>query len=313
MAALAYPDRIGLRRPGDAPRWVLSGGTGAVMDAADPLAGVRLIVATDLDGGGREARVRQAVELSEAELRTLYGDRITWDHICQWSRRERKVLARRQERLGALVLAERRWDAAPPDQIARAMLDGVRELGLPWSAAARRLQSRIELLRNTGVDLPDCSDTGLLAALDLWLLPYLHNVWSAQTLKALDLTAALRARLGWTAARIVDAQAPAHFVTPLGRRIPIDYGTGAPEINVRVQEMFGVTRHPTVGPDHVPVRVTLTSPAGRPVQTTTDLPGFWTTSYLDLRKDMRGRYPKHPWPEDPTKSDPTLRAKPTRD
>lgn len=310
QAALAYPDRIGLRRKGDAPRWVLSGGTGARMDEAEALAGTRLIVATDLDGDAREARIRQAIALSEAELRALYADQIAWVEICDWSRRERRVLARRQERFGALALEDRRWDDAPPEAIALAMLDGARDLGLPWSPAARRLQARIELLRAQGADLPDCSDAGLLETVDAWLLPHLAGVKTAADLRALDLAAPLRARLGWEGAALTDRLAPAHFTTPLGRRVAIDYGPGAPEISVRLQEMFGVVRHPTVGPKHLPLKITLLSPAGKPVQTTMDLPGFWASSYTDVRKDMRGRYPKHPWPENPTEAAPTLRAKP---
>lgn len=311
QAALAYPDRIGLRRPGDAARWVLSGGTGAAMDSGDPLAGARLIVATDLDGKGREAMVRQAAALSEAELRGLYADRIEWVEVCEWSRRDRAVAARRQERFGALVLADRRWDDAAPEAVARAMLDGVRELGLPWSDPARRLQARVEVLRAQGVELPEFSDAGLMAALEDWLAPYLGGVRTAQDLQALDLVAPLRARLG-RAAESVDRLAPAHVETPLGRRVPVDYSGGDPAIAVRLQEMFGVTRHPAVGPQRRPVQVTLLSPAQRPVAVTTDLPGFWAGAYADVRKDMRGRYPKHPWPEDPTTAEPTLRAKPRR-
>ena len=308
--ALAYPDRIGLRRKGDDPRWILSGGTGAEMDAGDALAGARLIVASDLDGDGREARIRQAIALSEAELRGLYGDQIKWQDVCEWSRRERKVLSRRQERFGALVLEDRRWDDAPQEAVARAMLDGVRELGLPWSAAARRLQSRVELLRDQGADVPDFSDDGLMAEVEALLLPFLGGVKTAEGLKTLDLVGPLRAFLGWEATERLDRLAPGHFVTPLGRKVAIDYGMGAPEISVRLQEMFGVTQHPVIGPERLALKVTLLSPGQKPVQTTTDLPGFWASSYGDVRKDMRGRYPRHPWPEDPTQADPTLRAKP---
>lgn len=312
MAALAYPDRVGLRRAGDDPRWVLSGGRGATMDAGDPLAGARLIVATDLDGAGREARIRLALPITEAELREVHGDRIGWHDTCAWSKRARKVEARRQERLGALVLADRAWRDAPADAVARAMLEGVRDLGLPWSDAARRLQARAELLRAEGADLPDLSDAGLMTALEDWLLPYLAGVSDAAGLKALDLVGPLQARLGWEGQEMLDRMAPASFTTPLGRKVAIDYSGEAPEIALRLQEMFGVTEHPVVGPRRLPLRVTLLSPAGRPVQTTMDLPGFWATSYADVRKDMRGRYPRHPWPEDPTLADPTLRAKPRK-
>ena len=313
MAALAYPDRIGLRRKGDAPRYVLSGGKGAVLADADPLAQTRLLVATDLDGDPREARIRQAASLTEAGLRRLHGGRIAWRELCEWSRRENRVLARRQEAFGALVLDDRPWPEAPPEAIARSAADGVRALGLAalgWSEAARRLQARAELLRTQGEDLPDLSDEGLLSTLDSWLGPHLGSVRAAADLKALDPLEPLRQHLGWEALRRLDRLAPPAYETPLGRKVPIDYSGEAPEIAVRLQEMFGVTVHPAVGPKRMPLRVTLLSPAGRPVQTTTDLPGFWASSYADVRKDMRGRYPKHPWPEDPTVAAPTLRAKP---
>ena len=310
QAALAYPDRIGLRRPGDDARYILSGGTGAALDASDPLATQRLIVATDLDGAGRDAKIRQAIALSDSELRGLYAERITWADICTWSRRDRRVLARKQERFGALVLQDRRWDDAPDDAIAAAMLDGVRDLGLPWTTAARRLQARVELIRAQGTDLPDCSDDTLLTEIADWLLPYLGSTRTAADLKSLDITPALKARLGWDAEQRLNQLAPPAFTTPLGRSIALDYTKGAPEIALRLQELFGVTTHPTIGPNRTPITITLLSPAQRPVQTTTDLPGFWASSYSDVRKDMRGRYPKHPWPEDPTQADPTLKRKP---
>ncbi len=315
MAALAYPDRIALRRKGDAPRFVLSSGKGAVAPEGDALASARLLVATDLDGDPREARIRQAAPIAEAALRRLFAERIAWHEVCEWSRREGRVIARRQERLGALVLDDRAWPEAPPEALARAAADGVRVLGLQvlgWSAAAERLRARVELLRREGEDLPDLSDEGLLASLDQWLLPHLGNRRTAADLKALDPLDALRLYLGWEGEQRVNRLAPPDFETPLGRRVPIDYSGPAPEIALRLQEMFGVTVHPTVGPKRVPLRVTLLSPAGRPVQTTTDIPGFWATSYADVRKDMRGQYPKHPWPEDPTIAEPTLRAKPRK-
>ena len=312
QAALAYPDRIGLRRRGDAARYILSGGTGALIEESDPMASARLIVATDLDGAGREPRIRQAVELTEAELRQLYSDRIQWQDVCEWSRRERKVLTRQQEKFGALVLADRRWDAANPDQIALAMLDGVRDLGLPWSDAARRFQARVQLLVSQNAELPDLSDARLMDSLEHWLLPHLTGIANADQLSRFNLLPALRACLDWDQTQMLDRLAPAHFTTPLGRNVAIDYAGGAPEISVRLQEMFGVTRHPQIGPAHLRLKITLLSPGQRPVQVTTDLPGFWASSYADVRKDMRGRYPKHPWPEDPTQADPTLRAKPRK-
>ncbi len=304
MAALAYPDRIGLRRKGDTPRWVLSGGKGAMMREDDPMAGGRLLVATDLDGDAREARIRQAVEISEAGLRSLYGNRITWRDHCEWSKRMRRVVARQQEVFGALVLSDRIWRDAPDEALARAMLDGVRDLGLPWRDAARRFQARVLLVDG----MPEFTDDALMDTIDDWLLPYLTGIKTAADLKGLNLLEPLRSILTWDQMQRLDREAPAHFTTPLGNKTPIDYSGEAPEISLRLQEMFGVTSHPKVG--HTPLRVTLLSPARRPVQTTMDIPGFWASSYADVRKDMRARYPKHPWPEDPTKADPTLRAKP---
>lgn len=307
MAALAYPDRIGLRRKGDTPRFLLSGGKGGILDEADPLAGARLIVVTDTDGNPREARIRQAIQITEGEVRNLFGDQIIWADRCIWSKRERRVVARRQEMLGAIALDDRIWKDAPKEAVSRAMLDGVRDLGLSFSDAARRFVARVELIRDAGHDLPDMTVEALTDSIETWLLPHLQGVKTADHWKRFDVLEALRARLDWAQMQLVDRLAPAHFTTPLDRRIPIDYSGEHPEISLRLQELFGQTTHPMVG--KTPLRVTLLSPAGRPVQTTMDIPGFWATSYADVRKDMRGRYPKHPWPEDPTKADPTLRAK----
>jgi ATP-dependent helicase HrpB len=308
MAALAYPDRVGLRRAGDAPRWVLSGGKGVALDPGDPLAGRRLLVVTDTDGHPTEARIRQAIAIAESDLRAVLADRTRWTRSCAWSRREGRVVTREEERLGAVVLADRPWRDAPDDAVARAMLDGVRDLGLALSPAAERLRTRSEMLRAAGHDLPDLSDAGLLARLEDWLLPHLGRIRTAGDWRTFDLSEPLRLHLGWDRIQLLDRLAPASFTTPLGRAVPLSYDHGAPGMAVRLQEMFGVTVHPEAAGQ--PVRVTLLSPAGRPVQVTTDLPGFWRTSYADVRKDMRGQYPRHPWPEDPTQAEPTLRAKP---
>jgi ATP-dependent helicase HrpB len=310
MAALAYPDRVGLRRKGDAPRWVLSGGKGAVMAPGTPLAGARLIVATDLDGDLREAGIRQAVAITESELRDLYADQIHWRDRCDWSRRDGRVLARRQECFGALVLDDRPLPDPPLEAMARAALDGIRQLGLPWTPAARRFRARVALVRSDADGWPEMTDTALMEGLEDWLLPHVAGLKTEADLRALDLTTALKARLTWDQTQTLDRLAPAQFDTPLGRRVPIDYDGEAPAIEVRLQEMFGVTIHPTVGLHRLPLRITLLSPGQRPVQVTMDLPRFWATSYADVRKDMRGQYPRHPWPEDPTQAEPTLRAKP---
>ena len=308
QAALAYPDRIGLRRPGDQPRFLLSGGKGAILPDGDPLTIARLIVATDLDGNPREARIRAAVEVTEAELRTVFSDLIEWHDLCRWSRRQGRVEARRQERLGALVLEDRIWRDAPPEAMVEAALDGIRALGLGtlgWSAKTTRLRARV-----AAAGVSDLSDDALIEALEDWAAPFLNGVTTAEHLRRFDPGPALEAWLGWDVLQQVERLAPQAWRTPLGRDIPIDYSAEAPEVSLRLQEVFGTNLHPVVGPDRVPLRMVLLSPAGRPVQVTQDLPGFWDGSYADVRKDMRARYPKHPWPEDPRKADPTLRAKP---
>lgn len=308
QAALAYPDRIGLRRAGDQPRYVLSGGKGAVLPDGDILGGARLIVATDLDGNPREARVRLGAEVSESDIRRLYADQIAWQNVCQWSKRNRRVEARQQERFGALILDDRAWKDAPTEAMAEALLDGIADLGinaLGWSKRARLLRARVAF---SGV--ADVSDAALLAALADWAAPFVSGLRSAQDLARFDPAPALEAWLGWEAMQQVARLAPEAWTTPMNRNIAIDYSGDVPEVALRLQEVFGTTQHPLIGPDRLPLKVTLLSPASRPVQVTTDLPGFWDGSYADVRKDMRARYPRHPWPENPRHADPTLRVKP---
>ncbi|MCC5987797.1 MAG: ATP-dependent helicase HrpB [Pararhodobacter sp.] len=310
-AALAYPDRIGQRRPGEAPRYLLSGGKGAYFDDGEPLGQAPMVVATDLDGDRREARIRQALALTQSALRGLFAGQIRQEHVCEWGARQGRVLSREREMFGALVLAERRW-SAPPEMQVRAALDGLRVLGLDHSLnpAARRLQARVDFLRKQGADLPDISDEALMARAEEWLMPFLSGVRSAEDLRARDLTPALEVALGYEGRALADKLAPSHFTTPTGRRVAIDYAGGQPAIFLRLQEMFGVAEHPVSGPQRLPLKITLLSPAQRPLAVTTDLPGFWAGAYGEVRKEMRGRYPRHPWPEDPLAAAPTLRVKP---
>jgi len=313
MAALAYPDRIGVRRKGDAPRYILSGGKGAVFAAEETLGVERLIVATDLDGDTREAKIRVAAPISLTELRGLFPSRFEWRNICDWSRRDRALITRKQEVFGALVLNEQHWRDCPPDQIATAMCEGIRDLGseiLPFNKSALLLIGRVEWLRARGTNLPDFSPIGLLDDLDHWLAPFLGKCRKIEDLKTVDLTAALLQRLNWEQQQTLDTLAPAAITAPTGTRLPVDYSAAQPTVSVRLQEMFGLNVHPVSGPDRLPLLIELLSPAGRAVQVTADLPGFWRSSYNDVRKDMRGRYPKHPWPEDPTAAEPTRRRKP---
>ncbi len=310
MAALAYPDRVAQRRKGDTARFVLSGGKGAILANDDPLAATRFLVVLDSDGNPREAKIRMAAQISQSEIETLFADQITASQHCVWSKRDRRVLAEEHISFGALTLDNQRWKTAPDTAIAHAMLDGIRDLGLTLTGAAARFATRVELVRKDGHDLPDFSHKTLLATLEDWLLPMLTNVRSAEDWKSYDLLPALKAQLDWGQSQILEREAPGSFTTPLGRKIPIDYADTTPAIEVRIQEVFGVTRHPSIG--GTALKVTLLSPARRPIQITTNLPGFWAGSYDDVRKDMRAQYPRHPWPEDPTQADPTLRAKPRK-
>ncbi|MEE8454872.1 MAG: ATP-dependent helicase HrpB, partial [Limibaculum sp.] len=325
LLSLAYPDRVGLRRrqgsAGATPRYLLSGGRGATLAADDPLAGQRLIVAADLEDKGREATIRLAAALGEADLRALHGARIGWRNSAEWSPRTRQVEARSREMFGAIALADRHWRGAPPEALGAALADGIRALGLSvldWSKGAMSLRARVAWLRAQGgaqggglaERLPDWSDAGLLAGLDDWLTPHLAGMRRIEEAARLDLTALLGAALDRDLRRRIDRAAPSHFETPLGDRVAIDYGRETPVLSIRVQELFGVTAHPAVGEPPVALVIELLSPARRPVQITRDLPGFWASSYGEVRKEMRARYPKHPWPEDPASAAPTRRVKP---
>ena len=315
MVALAYPDRIGLRRAGDAPRYLLSGGKGAYLEDGDTLAANRLIVASDLDGDAKEARIRMGVALSEADLTTLYGKQIKDVHVCIWNKRERRVDARVQRKFQALVLSDQIWKECPPDALAAGMISGIRDLGLnvlPWSKAANLYRARVEWLRDKGGTMPDLSDTALVGTLEHWLQPHLSGMKRPDELKRLDMSEIMRNTLSWEDNQTLNTLAPANIKAPTGTALPVDYSGDQPSVSVRLQELFGLTKHPCVGPNRIPLLIELLSPARRAVQTTADLPNFWLTSYADVRKDMRGRYPRHPWPEDPTVAEATRRVKPKK-
>ncbi|MEL6234674.1 MAG: ATP-dependent helicase HrpB [Pseudomonadota bacterium] len=316
LVALAYPDRIGLRRPGAAPRWLLSGGKEAVMAPDDPLAGQRLIAVAQTDGDPRAAQIRLAAPVAQSTLSALYADALEELHVCSWSRRARAVTARIRLMLGAIALEDRAWRDVPDTALGAAMADGVRDLGLgvlPWTAAATRLRARMAYLRGQGdTSLPDMSDAALRDRLDDWLTPHLAGMRRVEDLARLNMADLLAQTLDWSQRQALDRAAPEALTAPTGTRLPVDWSQAVPMVSVRLQELFGLTEHPRLGPRREPVRIALLSPAGRPVQVTSDLPGFWARSYQDVRKEMRGRYPRHAWPEDPTQAEPTRRAKPKR-
>jgi ATP-dependent RNA helicase HrpB len=315
VLALAYPDRIAQRRAGAHGQFLLSNGRGAELPAADPLAAEEFLAVADLDGDKRVARIFLAAPLSRAELEEDFAESIAAAESVVWDSRAAAVLARRQERLGALVLKDEPLAGAPVERLTAAMLDGVRALGiaaLPWTREAESLRQRILFLRRLDApgDWPDLTDAALLAALEAWLAPYLVGITRQAQLERLDLAALLRQQLSWEQQQALDRLAPTHIAVPSGSRVPIDYGAGeVPVLAVRLQELFGAKETPSVAGGRVPLLLHLLSPAGRPLQVTRDLGGFWTGSYPAVRSEMRGRYPKHPWPDDPLAAAPTARAK----
>ncbi|MQX37086.1 ATP-dependent helicase HrpB [Roseospira navarrensis] len=318
LLALAYPDRIGQRRTGgEAGRFLLSGGRGVAVDAHDPLAGVDWLAVADIaDRAGTEGRVRVAAPLDGAAVLAGEVHPLETGEVIVWSRRDRAVLARRRTTLGALVLKDAPLADPDPAAVTAALLAGVRDLGLdglPWSAAARRWRARVLFLRHAeGAEAgwPDLSDAALLESLEDWLAPFVVGMTRAAHLERLDLLAVLSALLPWDRARDLDARAPSHLTVPTGSRLALDYDDPeGPALAVRVQELFGLDAHPTLAGGRVPVVLRLLSPARRPVQITRDLPGFWRGAWAEVRKEMKGRYPKHPWPEDPVSAAPTTRTK----
>jgi ATP-dependent helicase HrpB len=311
LLALAFPDRIGRRRAGGEGRFTLTNGRGAHFDEPQPLSRQELIVAIDLDDSERDARIRLAAPLSREDIDALMSARLVRSDSVEWNEREQAVLARRVLRLDGLLLEESALPEVPHGEARAAMLEGVRQLGiesLPWSREARDLQARVAFVRHLGRDYerwPDLADEALAASVADWLAPWLDGITRRGHLARVPLLDALLARLSWDERRQLDALAPTHLPVPSGSRIHIDYADeSAPAVSVRLQEVFGLDSTPRIGGGRVPVTFKLLSPAQRPVQVTRDLASFWRGSYAEVRKDMRGRYPKHHWPENPLAAEP---------
>jgi ATP-dependent helicase HrpB len=312
ILALAFPDRVARRRPGQAARYLLRNGSGAVIDVADALARDEYIVIAESDGRVPEARVYLAASTRLADIEDVFVDQVRDEEVATWDL-ERGVQARVERRLGAIVLESRVSRDPSPPVIADAIGAAMRRHGLdllPWTEAAARLRERLRFLRHHDASWPDVSDDALATALLVPLQPELARVRSRADLARLDVVAALSSLLSWEQRSSLDRLAPTHFRAPTGSRIPVDYAEpGAPVVAIRLQEMFGTRQTPTVLDGGVPITLHLLSPAHRPVQVTRDLEGFWRSSYFDVRKDLRARYPKHSWPEDPLSAEPTTRAR----
>ncbi|HEY4213271.1 MAG TPA: ATP-dependent helicase HrpB [Steroidobacteraceae bacterium] len=312
LLAFAYPDRIGRRR-GDTPgRYTLANGRGAHFSDVQSLAKQEFIVAIDLDDRDRDARILLAASLTKADIEEFMPERLQREESVEWNSREQAVVARRVVRLDAIIVEEKPLKEVPVEASRVAMLAGVREMGiasLPWDRDARDLQARMEFVRRAGGEStawPAVSDEDLTKSLDAWLPAWLDGITRRDHLSRLPLMDALRGMLTWEQQRELDQRAPTHLQVPTGSRIRIDYlDESAPVVSVRLQEVFGLEDTPRLGGGRVPVTFKLLSPAQRPVQVTRDLAGFWRGTYADVRKDMRGRYPKHYWPENPLEAEPT--------
>jgi ATP-dependent helicase HrpB len=313
LAALAYPDRVAQRRPGRRGRFLLRSGRGASLPEHDPLADASYLAVAETDGGTPESRIFLAAPVALEELEARFAEQVVVEEVVEWDDAAGAVAARRRTRLGALVLRDAPLRDPDPERVAAVFLDAVARGGadaLPWTPAARRLQERMRFLHAVDPAWPDVSDAALAATMRSWLAPQVLGMRRRDELARLDLAEALRGMLGWEQRAALDASAPTHVVVPSGSRIPVDYSDPAtPVLAVRLQEVFGLTETPRVGGGRVPLTMHLLSPAHRPVQVTRDLAGFWRTSYFDVRKDLRGRYPKHHWPEDPLAATATRHAK----
>ena len=309
--ALAFPDRVSKRRDSSGADWISVGGRGFRLDPASPLAREDWLAVAEVGGAASGARILAAAPIDQAGVEALFADWIREGTDVRFDPATGGVRASHGRRLGAILLSGGQDSRADPAMFEAALLEGVRAHGLdrlPWSEGARALRRRSAFARQADASIPDLSDEALLATLDEWLPPALAGRRRLAEIDPAALSGALDGLLGWDARQAIDRLAPSHFTTPAGSTHAIDYDAEAgPTVTARVQAFFGLAEHPRAG--GTPLVLALTSPAGRPIQTTRDLPGFWRGSWAAVAKEMRGRYPKHPWPDDPAAADPTLRTK----
>ena len=305
LLATAWPDRVAHRREGVGDRYLLATGREVALRAGDPLAGSDFLVVAEADGVVQRATVRRAVAVARTTVHEALADRIAWHDAVLWDDRTDTIRAERQQRLGAIVLHRAPLPNPPAEEVAAAITEGLRRIGLGllrWTPSAEELRHRLAWLHDSAPDdWPPVDDDNLLARLEDWL--DLSRCRSGRDVAAIDVAASLLTLLDWRQRAELETAAPRELPVPSGdgRRRRLDYASGRPVWPVRIQDLLGLDEHPTVGPTNAPSPVTieLLSPAGRPAQVTTDLPGFWRGSYADVRRDLRGRYPKHRWPEEP--------------
>ncbi len=313
LLALAYPDRIAHSRAAGAGRYRLSNGKGAFFAGPQSLARSEYLAVAELDGNEREARIFLAAALMPAHLEHTFADDIQTTEQVRWDAQQQAVLATRERRLGALVLDETALKQPDPAAVQAALIAGIRQLSLaalPWDRDTREWQARVQFVRAIESDpeqrelWPDVSDAALLDGLERWLAPWLDGMTRREHLSRLDLRVALQALLDWNQGQRLNELAPTHVTVPSGSNIRIDYLDGdTPSLSVRLQEVFGLHESPRVGGGKVALLIKLLSPARRPVQITRDLASFWRSGYLEVRKELKGRYPKHYWPDDPLQAE----------
>jgi len=315
LLALAYPDRVALTRVPGETRYLLASGRGARLHESEMRLRQPCIVAASLDAGETEGLIYSAAPLDMDSLREHLAAHIRMEDVVRWDVPQQVVIARREERFGALVLDSKSLTKADPEKIRAAMLEGIRRLGieaLPWTREAREWQTRVLSLRQwlPDEDWPDVSDAVLGETLAEWLGPYLDGMSRRDHLARLDLLSILKARLDWDLGRRLEVGAPTHLEVPSGSHLRLEYIPGeSPVLRVKLQEMFGLADTPRVAWGKIPVTLHLLSPAQRPIQVTQDLRGFWERTYPEVKKELKGKYPKHPWPDDPWTATPTRRAK----
>ncbi len=306
--ALAFPDRVAKRRSADGADWASVGGRGFRLDPLSPLASETWLAVGEVQGSAAGARILSAAPIGEAEVIALFGERIAEHRTVKFRPANGGIEALRERRLGVVRLSSGSDDRPDPDAVDAALADGVRQGGLallPWSEAAQSLRMRADF---AGIDA--LSDAALIDTLDDWLPPLLAGKRRLSDIDRSQLSGILETLIGWDGKQQLDRLAPPDFRSPAGSTHAIDYAAeGGPRVELRVQALFGLSQHPTVGNQRIPLVLSLTSPAGRPIQTTRDLPGFWAGNWRDVAKEMRGRYPRHPWPDDPASANATLRTK----
>ena len=285
-----------------------------MVDAASALAREPFLAVAELTGAAGASRIVLAAAITLAEIETRFADKIEDRAAVIFDTASASLRARRSRRLGALVLAEQTKQVKPDDDTPRILADGIAQLGvqkLPWTKSLRQWRDRVMFLRRAeGDEWPDLSDAALAATVHDWLEPMLAFKTALDEISIDEFDTALTGSFSWNLRRRLDAEAPTHFTAPSGSHVPIDYeAEEGPKLSIRVQELFGLGKHPAIAGGRVPLVIELLSPAHRPVQVTRDLPGFWRGSYADVKADMRGRYPRHPWPDDPLIAQPTRRAK----